>query len=65
MARSVVYRQVGHAGSTRRTPLPRSRNRGIASSSSMGGLSMSFGRMLAKLSVAGQSLHASRSRKRG
>jgi hypothetical protein len=59
MARSVVYRQVGH---TRRTSLPRSR--GVASSSSMGGLSMSFGRMLAKLSLASGSLQASRPRKR-
>jgi hypothetical protein len=33
-------------------------------SSSMGGLSMSFGRMLAKLSVAGETLAASRPRKR-
>ena len=57
MARSVVYRQVG---SVRRTSIPRSR--GVTSS--MGGLSMSFGRMLAKLSVAGESLQASRPRRK-
>ena len=57
MARSVVYRQVG---SVRRTSIPRS----AGNRATMGGLGMSFGRMLAKLTLAGESLQASRPRKR-
>ena len=58
MARSVVYRQVG---SVRRTSIPRSAG---SRRQQMGGLGMSFGRMLAKLTLAGESLQASRPRRK-
>ena len=58
MARSVVYRQVS---SVRRTSIPRSR---AGSRATMGGVGMSFGRMLAKLTLAGESLQASKPRSR-
>ena len=54
MARSAVFRQVG---SVRRSPVPRTSGRMSARSA---GLTTSFGRMLAKLSLAGESLHAAR-----
>jgi len=58
MTRSAVYRQVG---SVRRSPLPRANARVSARSA---GLTTSFGKMLAKLSLAGDSLQASRPRRR-
>ena len=57
MARSAVFRQVG---SVRRSPVPRSSARVSARSA---GLTTSFGKMLAKLSLAGESLHAARRRR--
>jgi hypothetical protein len=54
MARSTVYRAVG---SVRRTPIPRS-------SSTATGLTSSFGRMLAKLAMAGNSLDRAKPRRR-
>jgi len=59
MARSAVYRQVG---SVRRSPVPRS-TAGRTSARSAG-LTTSFGRMLAKLSSAGDSLQTARRRGR-
>jgi hypothetical protein len=54
MARSAVYRQVS---SVRRTSVPRSRSTGA-------GMTSSFGRMLAKLSLAGESLQSARPKRR-
>ena len=56
MARSTLYRQVG---SVRRSPVPR--NTGSARGA---GLTSSFGRMLAKLSFAGESLQTARPKRR-
>ena len=56
MARSTLYRQVG---SVRRSPVPR--NMGSARSA---GLTSSFGRMLAKLSLAGETLQTARPKRR-
>ncbi|HYO07690.1 MAG TPA: hypothetical protein VER17_01840 [Tepidisphaeraceae bacterium] len=58
MARSAVYRQVS---SVRRTSVPRSRATGTGTGA---GLTTSFGRMLAKLSNAGDALHSSRPKRR-
>ena len=56
MTRSTLYRQVG---SVRRSPVPR--NTGSARSA---GLTSSFGRMLAKLTFAGESLQTARPKRR-
>ena len=53
MARRVVHRQV----SVRRTSVPRS-------TGTSAGLTTSFGRMLAKLSFASETLHSSRAKRR-
>jgi len=54
MARSAVYRQVS---SVRRTPVPRPRSTGT-------GMTSSFGRMLAKLTMAGETLQTARPKRR-
>jgi hypothetical protein len=56
MTRSTLYRQVG---SVRRSPVPR--NSGSARSA---GLTSSFGRMLAKLTFAGETLQSARPKRR-
>ena len=55
MARSTLYRQVG---SVRRSPVPRT------GSARGAGLTSSFGRMLAKLSLAGETLQTARPKRR-
>ena len=57
MARSAVYRTVS---SRRHTSIPRSARVNMASA----GLTTSFGRMLAKLSFAGESLQSSRPKRK-
>ncbi len=54
MARTAVYRSVG---SKRRTTVPRSTGTST-------GLSTAFGRMLAKLTLASNTLHSARPRRR-
>jgi hypothetical protein len=58
MARSAVYRTVS---SRRHTSVPRRSARASAASA---GLTTSFGRMLAKLSFAGESLQTARPKRR-
>ena len=53
MTRTPVYRSIG---SVRRTPIPRSSRAPVVTSA--------FGRMLAKLSLAGDSLERSRPKRR-